>query len=145
MALGQPTPDAGSLTDRQWLQWIADAGMLIDARMELLAVTTVDEAKRDYVVREAVVAQVRRPDDATQVTVSVDDGQTSKSYRSGTGRVTIRDEWWILLGLTDATGMFAIDMAPSTVGSHLPWCDLMFGGLSCSCGVDIAGYPIFEE
>lgn len=38
---------------------------------------------------------------------------------------------------------FAVD----TVGSasaHLPWCALAFGALYCSCGVDIAGYPIFE-
>lgn len=27
---------------------------------------------------------------------------------------------------------------------HLPWCDVMFGGLSCSCGVAIAGRPIYE-
>lgn len=27
---------------------------------------------------------------------------------------------------------------------HLPWCDLAFGGLACSCGADIAGAPIFE-
>lgn len=27
---------------------------------------------------------------------------------------------------------------------HLPWCTSMFGALYCSCGVDIAGTPIFE-
>lgn len=27
---------------------------------------------------------------------------------------------------------------------HLPWCASMFGALYCSCGVDIAGTPIFE-
>lgn len=38
---------------------------------------------------------------------------------------------------------WSVDTAP--VGaSHLPWCDLMFGAVSCSCGADIAGYPIFE-
>lgn len=39
---------------------------------------------------------------------------------------------------------FSIDTAPTTGGDHLPWCDLYFGGATCSCGVDIAGYPIFE-
>lgn len=41
-------------------------------------------------------------------------------------------------------GAFSVD----TIGGgtvHLPWCDLMFNGTSCSCGVDIAGYPIFEQ
>lgn len=34
-----------------------------------------------------------------------------------------------------------------TVGpdsAHLPWCSLNFGATYCSCGVDIAGVPIFE-
>jgi hypothetical protein len=86
--------------------------MLINARATELD-KTPDPDRMDYVVREAVVAQVKRPDDVTQVTVSVDDGQTSKSYRSGKGRVTILDEWWTLLGLTDPDGAFSIDLLPS--------------------------------
>lgn len=27
---------------------------------------------------------------------------------------------------------------------HLPWCNLNFGAEYCSCGADIAGYPIYE-
>ena len=38
---------------------------------------------------------------------------------------------------------FSIDTAP-TSSAHLPWCALMLGADYCSCGVDIAGYPIFE-
>ena len=144
VALGVAAPESGSITEQQWQLWIDDAYMLIEIRAEQLDVTDpIDEAKLDYVVREAVVAQVKKPDDATQVTVSVDDASTSKSYRSGKGRVTILDEWWVLLGLTDPQGAFAIDMA-STSTSHLPWCSLSFGAVYCSCGTDIAGYPIFE-
>ena len=40
---------------------------------------------------------------------------------------------------------FAVDTAASSAGPHLPWCSLMFGAAYCSCGVDIAGYPIFEQ
>ncbi|MGV9196723.1 hypothetical protein ACTOVL_05935 [Arcanobacterium canis] len=29
--------------------------------------------------------------------------------------------------------------------AHRAWCSLMFGASYCSCGVDIAGEPIFEE
>lgn len=143
VALGEAAPDPGSPTYEQWEMWIADAEMLIETRRLQLEVDPIDQAKLDYVVREAVVAQVKRPDDSTQVTVSVDDGTTSKSFRSGTGRVTIIDDWWVLLGLTDPAGAFSIDMV-STCSPHLPWCSLSLGATYCSCGVDIAGFPLFE-
>lgn len=38
---------------------------------------------------------------------------------------------------------FSIDTAPA-YSLHLPWCSLNFDATSCSCGVDIAGEPIFE-
>lgn len=145
VALGVAAPEPGSITEQQWELWISDAEMLIDLRAAQLGIEDpIDEAKVDYVVREAVVAQVRKPDDSTQVTVSVDDGSSSRSYRSGKGRVTILDEWWLLLGLTDPSGAFAIDMLGFS-NPHLPWCNINFGATWCSCGVDIAGVPIFER
>lgn len=40
---------------------------------------------------------------------------------------------------------FSFDTAPSAgLSAHLPWCDRTWGTLDCSCGVDIAGEPIFE-
>ena len=145
VALGQAVPETGSIQEQQWDMWIADAGMLIDTRKTALSITdAIDQAKLDYVIREAVVAHIKKPDDATQVTVAVDDGYTSKSYRSGKGRVTILDEWWLLLGLTDPKGAFSIDMAPS--GSvHAAWCSLNLGALYCSCGVDIAGTTLYGD
>lgn len=94
-ALGRPAPDQDSPAWGQWSLWINDARMLIEARLGDLS--ALDQDKLDYVVREAVVAQVRRPDDSTMVDVSVDDGRISRHYSSGSGRVTIRDEWWKLL------------------------------------------------
>jgi hypothetical protein len=38
---------------------------------------------------------------------------------------------------------FSIDTAP-TYSAHLPWCSLSMGADYCSCGADIAGYPIYE-
>lgn len=38
---------------------------------------------------------------------------------------------------------FAVDTAPAS-GGHPPWCSLMFGGTTCSCGVSIAREPIYE-
>lgn len=144
VSLGQAAPEPSSITERQWEMWIDDAEMLIEARRAALGAAAPDEAKLDYVVREAVAAHVKRPDDATQVTVAVDDGSSSRSYKSGKGRVTILDEWWALLGLVETSGAFAVDMIGGPPGPHLPWCTLMMGGNYCSCGVDIAGRPIFE-
>lgn len=112
-ALGRPTPAQGSPERAQWSIWISDALMLIEARLGDLA--RLDRAKLDYVVREAVVAQARRPDDSTQVDVAIDDGRVSKRYSSGSGRVTIRDEWWALLDPDPGSGgrAFSIDMAPA--------------------------------
>ena len=145
VALGVAAPESDSIQAQQWSLWIDDATMLIQIRAEQIGVDydVIDEMKVDYVVREAVVAQVKKPDDATQVSTTVDDGTVSKSYRSGKGRVGILDEWWTLLGLTDPSGAFAIDMV-GTGSLHLPWCALNFGAVYCSCGVDIAGVPIFE-
>jgi hypothetical protein len=145
VALGVTAPDSGSPTEAQWEMWIADALMLVQVRVDSIdPVPTVDQARLDYVIREAVVAQVRRPDDARQVTVAVDDASTSRTYTSSRGRVSITDDWWALLGLVPTSGgAFDLD----TVGSstvHLPWCALNFGALYCSCGADIAGYPIYE-
>ena len=119
-ALGRPIPDGGSTSFNQWQMWIDDATLLIDDRATRLEVTDIDAAKLDYVVREAVVAQVRRPDDATQVTVSVDDGSTSRTYQRGTGRVTIIDDWWALLGLSGAARgrAFEVDTMPATAGVY---------------------------
>ena len=38
---------------------------------------------------------------------------------------------------------FDIDTTSTSV-LHLPWCSLYFGATYCSCGVDIAGEPIYE-
>ena len=139
VALGR---DPSGETEReQWEMWIFDAMLLLESRLTL---ADLDEARVDYVVREAVIAHIRNPEDATQVSVSVGDASQSKSYRSGAGRVTIRPEWWRLLDPDYGRGeAFTIDMVPDgTV--HQPWCTLQLGGGYCSCGADIAGYPIYE-
>lgn len=139
-ALGRTTPTDTEYT--QWELWIDDARMLISARLGDL--DELDQVRLAYVVREAVIAHINRPDDATTVDVSVDDGRVSKTYRSSAGRITIRDEWWNLLSPADATGSaFSIRPTGGYV-EHLPWCTLMMAGTYCSCGADIAGAPIYE-
>lgn len=161
VALGRAAPADPSAEWSQWEMWISDALMLISARLvgdgtgQVGSLDDLDQAKLDYVVREAVVAQVRRPDDATQVEVRVDDGALGKTYRTGSGRVTIRDEWWDLLSPINSTaGAFSIRPASactahSDVCSALAYVDpdtgaIMFGGAYCSCGADVAGYPLYE-
>jgi len=151
VALGRATPDPVSPESLQWEMWISDARMLIGARLvgtgtgQVASLDELDQANLDYVVREAVVAQVRRPDDATSVDVRVDDGAVSRTYRSSAGRVTIRDEWWSLLSADqDSTGgAFSITLGPATT-THMPWCASLLGAEYCSCGADIAGVPIYE-
>jgi hypothetical protein len=160
VALGRTAPSDGDTEHEQWEMWISDALMLIGARLvgegtgQVASLDELDQAKLDYVVREAVVAQIRRPDDATQVEIRVDDGSVGKTYRSSAGRVTIRDEWWDLLSPTDsASGAFSIRPAGSGT-CHADVCTantyvaangaIMFGGAYCSCGADIAGYPLYE-
>jgi len=141
VALGRTAPASESAEYLQWELWIGDARMLIEARLGDLEL--LDQGKLDYVVREAVVAHVQRPDDATSVNVQVDDGGVTKQYRTSGGRVAIRDEWWNLLSPKNTGGAFSI--FPSGRGcDHLPWCSLMLGAAYCSCGTDIAGEPIYE-
>ena len=119
VALGVTAPASDSAQYAQWSMWIDDALMLIEARLGDPAL--LDQAKLDYVVREAVASLARRPDDATQVSVSIDDGSVSRTYRSGTGRVTILDEWWLLLAPASTAGRaFSVDLTPSdaTVGTY---------------------------
>ena len=103
-ALGMAAPT--SLQEAQWQLWIGDATRAIERRADRLGIdpATLNAEDVDYVIRMAVVAHVRNPDDATQVAVSIDDGSVSRSYRSSNGRVTILDEWWDLLGLGDDDG-----------------------------------------
>jgi hypothetical protein len=143
--LGRTAPDASSTEYAQWEQWIADAIYLINKRPGLVF-ADLDPADVDYVVRQAVTAHVRRPDDATQVTVAVDDASSSRTYRSSRGRVEIIDEWWALLTPTEtSTRAFSINPSGST-SSHMPWCALAFGALYCSCGADLTDYeyPLYE-
>lgn len=115
--LGQDIPASGSVTDRQWQVWIDDALMLISARATGLNIATVDQVTLDYVIRQAVSDHAKRPDNATQVTYSVDDGSSSRTYRSGQGRVTILDEWWQMLGLNPVkSGAFETDTMPPDAG-----------------------------
>ncbi|GAA2071684.1 hypothetical protein [Williamsia deligens] len=43
-------------------------------------------------------------------------------------------------------GIFAVDTAPLGGSAHSVWCDLMYGGTLCSCGIALTAgaYPLYE-
>ena len=102
--LGMAAPTV--LQAAQWSSWIDQALFLIGKRLD---VSTLDPADVDYVVLQAVVQHARHPGSETQVTVAVDDGSSSRSYRSGIGRVVIPDELWRILDPAfDDSGAFSV-------------------------------------
>lgn len=107
VSLGVAAPESDSLLHKQWTAWIEDANLLIRQRLGD-DINNVDPELVDYVVRQAVVAHSQNPENATQVTVSVDDSSTSRTYQSSPGRVTILDEWWELLQSATVRGAFTI-------------------------------------
>lgn len=40
---------------------------------------------------------------------------------------------------------FSIDTVPADDATHADWCSVNFGAAYCSCGADIAGFPIYEQ
>lgn len=90
-----------SIEQDQVGQWISDARLLIEARLGDLAL--LDQARLDYVTREAVVSRFRNPEGFQSE--SIDD----YTYRHGaeTRRVTILPEWWNLLDPDAGSGAFS--------------------------------------
>ncbi|MGC4151502.1 MAG: hypothetical protein QM628_00290 [Propionicimonas sp.] len=77
---------------------------------------SLDQATLEMVIREAVADRIKHPDAAKQVSISVDDGQVSRTYEASSGRIQIRDEWWDMLLPTKTAGAFTIDMRPRRRG-----------------------------
>ena len=154
-ALGQDPPPSGSTQYDQWTMWINDAVMLIRTEAARRGVDPVDldQAVVDYVTREAVVAQVRRPDDATSVEIAIDDGREARRYSTSRGRVTILPEWWELLFPTAPKSgkAYAVDTVAAPCAIHADVCSAnqyanapyWYAGF-CTCGADIAGLPLYE-
>lgn len=87
-ALGRTLTD---VEEAQATQWIADALVLVEARLGDPAL--LNQSRLDFVVREAVVARFRNPDGYASETID------DYTYRlpSETRRITILPEWWDLL------------------------------------------------
>lgn len=105
VALGQPAPS--TLVAQQWQTWIDDALMFIQDRADKQTVTIIPQAKIDYVVREVVVDQVKRRDQANDYDI-----EDASRFR------TVAD-WWPLLGLDSRRGRaFEVDTAAHAGGGY---------------------------
>ena len=91
--LGLPRPESDSPQARQWQIWIDQAVRRISSYQMLHNLTDPNPDTVDDVVLEAVATMADHPSRSTQVTVAVDDASTSRSYKAGTGTVSL-DDWW---------------------------------------------------
>lgn len=80
---------------RQADLWVTFTRNIISARYGDLDL--LDQSILDMVVCEAVANRLKRPDQAKQVSVMVDDAQISRTYETATGQIEILDAWWDLL------------------------------------------------
>lgn len=140
--LGRDPDSLDSITTAQWQRWIDDAARIINKRIGDIE---PDPADLDYVIRMAVVSMAQAPTPGVESeSVQIDDGGVTTRYRSATRRVEILPAWWELLGVKSGGAAFSIDMTAGCVAAHQPWCDVNMGGLDCSCGASLAGFPLWE-
>ena len=142
VAMGRSAESLDNLERAHFQRWIDDAALLISQKVADDAV--IDANVLDYVIRQAVVAVAQGPQpNVSSESVQVDDASLTTRYVRAARRVSILPEWWAMLGVSGSGRAFSVDMAGART-AHRLWCDLAFAGATCSCGADIAGYPIYE-
>lgn len=123
--------------------------LLEDASQFILDTVPTAALAAEATRRRIVCAVVRRamPDPSTNGMESVQEttGPFSMTLKpvnpAGDFYLTKQEKSALGAGVQKA---FGVQIAGPISGVHLPWCDLNFGGTTCSCGVDIAGEPIYE-
>lgn len=97
--------------------WEQDIEADIEARARLYGLTlaSLDPAQVERFKREAILWRLNHPDDAVQVTTSVDDTSMSRRYASSTGQLEYLPLWWSWLGLDGPLpgSMSSFTIAPS--------------------------------
>ena len=117
----------------------------IDARLEAVPPTLDADIPKMIacaMVKRAMLAPV---DQAPMSQMQQTAGPFSQSgtFVNPTGDLYLTKAEKRLLGC-GAQEAFTVAAMPAGYSAHLPWCSLVFGATYCSCGVDIAGVPIFE-
>ena len=96
----------------------------------------------------AVVRRAMRPED--EETAGLESFQVGGGPFNMSGKVRNPDtDFYLTKQEKRALGVgvqkaFGVQIADMGTVQHRPWCNLNFGATYCSCGVDIAGEPIFE-
>ena len=152
--IGDDVPTDADLIQR----WIDRAERLLRREFPDLQdrIDSGDEPDLEATVIDVVAAMVTRVfrNPAGHRSVS---GQETTGQFSGSNTITFGGENPGALGLLDEERdalrppdaprggqAFSIGVAPAGATDHLPWCSLWFTGKWCSCGTDIAGFPIYE-
>lgn len=110
--LGQPRPNSGSPQFLQWQGFIDDAYRLISRYQTANDLDAPDPDDLDYVVREAVAALALRPDGASSVDLSIDDGRVSRMYKQDGSAHLDLSSWWSVLWPGSAAGGGAFTIRP---------------------------------
>lgn len=118
--------------------WTTD-GALDDDVPDIILTIAVSAARRSFV----------NPSGVTQEGETAGPFNRNVSYANASSDVylTKAEKSQVLDAAADAGdggGAFSIDTAPCISDNHSLLCTLRFGGAYCSCGVDIAGYPLYE-
>ena len=152
--IGDDVPTDADLIQR----WIDRAERLLRREFPDLQdrIDSGDEPDLEATVVDVVAAMVtrvfRNPSGHRSVS-----GQETTGQFSGSNTITFGGDNPGALGLLDEERdalrppdaprggqAFSIGVAPAGATDHLPWCSLWFTGKWCSCGADIAGFPIYE-
>lgn len=106
---------------------------------------TVDPKTRRRIVCAVVrrVMQVDYTELAGMENVQVGAGPFQFSGKASDSDFYLKKAEKVALG-DGAQEAFGVKIAGFDCAPHRPWCNLNFGATYCSCGVDIAGVPIFE-
>ena len=150
--IGDDAPEDADLVQR----WIGRAERLIRREFPDLADRVASGLEHDLpdtivdVVSAMVIRVFRNPSGHRSVSGQETTGQFSGSNTitfggNNPGALELLDDERDALRPPDApaTGQaFNVSTISEGAAQHLPWCSLWFTGKWCSCGADIAGYPI---
>lgn len=107
--------------EAQAAMWIGDTLRIIAHRLGDTA--HLDQQLLDQVVRDAVARRIKRPDDITQKSVTIDGDTTQRTYQTSTGTIEITDDEWELITPEDVVSSGAASIPLSYAPDCRPGLD----------------------
>ena len=138
-----------AISETKALTMIEDATALATLAAPCLAVeadlTATQTAQVRAVLRGAILRWVDAGSGALQSQQAGPFGQTldTRQPRKGMFWPSEIQQLQNICGGSDSTGIYGVDTVGSTT-VHSDICATNFGAIYCSCGADIAGYPLYE-